>query len=445
MLGAVPSVRTSDVSIRPGRTTIGEAAERLRAMKPLGSSARGPRPHFAAVTDELRQSIDEHALDAAELARRLTAAIGRRPLPPVPSVSTTTMIGREGRATRLAARSSPPAQADTRKYGQLGRLGLSDRGQLRGPGQALALRPSRSLRPYGRTMLPSSRAIADLNARTAVNRGPTLLSAGLRPSQSALAGELSAQLRARAVASAQLGLASQSRQAASAAAHYARPRVRVRRRTSPDRRSREVEAFIRYWSGRPIRFLLFAFGLRDVEQLASAGRHKAEDVALDAVSAAIRDPRLMDSLRQAVTLAPYLKEPQRELLLHGLTSAEDGAWVVATSLLLTGIEGALHSTAEAHGHLSTRMGDRRLTAERLARIVISDPAYRSFLCRLVYGDRGNPYRHGRPAHPARAQCALAVVALAAWLDEHLTLGAMSALAGMAGLRMRSSLRPHIPR
>lgn len=395
---------------------------------------------MTAVTDELRRSIDEHALDAAELAGRLTAAIGPKPLPPATSGSAAGMIGREGRAARLAARSSPLAQADTRKYGQLGRLGLSDRGRVRGS-QALSLRPSRSLRPYGRAMLPSSRVIADVNARAAMKGLPTLLPAGLRPSQSALAGELAAQLRARAVVSAQLDLASQSRQVTSAAARYARPRVRVRRRTSPDQRSREVEAFIRYCSGRPIRFLLFAFGLRDFEQLASVGRHKAEDVALDAVSAAIRDPRLMDSLRQAVTLAPYLKEPQRELLLHGLSSAEDGTWVVATSLLLVGIEGALHSTAEADGYLSTRMRDRRLSAEKLARIVISDPAYRSFLCRLVYGDRGNPYRHGRPTHPARAQCALAVVALAAWLDEHLTLGAMSALAGMAGLRIRSGSRP----
>jgi hypothetical protein len=177
-----------------------------------------------------------------------------------------------------------------------------------------------------------------------------------------------------------------------------------------------VVEYRRIWSGDPMWFLLSHLSPRELPQLLGQGREQVYEAVLDGLEEVVLKTPVIAALRVALDSMPFLSEEQRQWLEHGLEHAERGEWLQAVPPLLLGYEGGLYNSAiDAKAIPKTSRG-KLMAAEKIIKAFELEDALEAFALKLVFGGRGNSFRHGRPGNQARDQVLLMVVAIVAWVD-----------------------------
>ncbi len=163
-------------------------------------------------------------------------------------------------------------------------------------------------------------------------------------------------------------------------------------------------------------------------------RAEVEAVLLDALEIVVTTGTFTAALMATIEKAPpYVTADQRDDLLHGLEHAQAGEFSRAAGPLTAGLEGALWSAGR---ELDVIDGDRRLLDKpekgrihRVELVVRKLPAvqeFRKFVCGRVFGDLGNPLRHGEQSD-RRQRSLFAIVAIAGWVEAFMKVRAADAL------------------
>lgn len=231
--------------------------------------------------------------------------------------------------------------------------------------------------------------------------------------------------------------------------------------TAPNRlfdafeREREIDAAIeratKRWEASALWFLLSILSVGQLPALARLERADMEAVLLDALEAVVVSGAYTAALMSTLTKAPYVSADQRDDLLHGLEHAQRGEFTRAALPLTAGLEGALWSVGR---ELAIIDDARRLRARpgkgiirRVEHVVRELPAvqeFRTFVCGGVFGDKGNPLRHGDHSD-RRRQALFAIVAIAGWVEAFMKVAATDALGSalsdeLASRRLPRALR-----
>jgi len=203
-------------------------------------------------------------------------------------------------------------------------------------------------------------------------------------------------------------------------------------------RGREIDAAIervaKRWETSALWFLLSILSVGQLVALARMERADVEAVLLDALEIVVTTGTFTAALMATVKKAPpYVTADQRGDLLHGLEHAQEGDFSRAAGALTDGLEGALWSAGR---ELEVIDGDRRLLDKpekgkihRVELVVRKLPAvqeFRTFVCGRVFGDLGNPLRHGQPSD-RRQRSLFAIVAIAGWVEAFMKVPAADAL------------------
>lgn len=203
-------------------------------------------------------------------------------------------------------------------------------------------------------------------------------------------------------------------------------------------REREIDAAIervaKTWETSALWFLLSILSVGQLVALARMERADVEAVLLDALEVVVTTGTFTAALIATVEKVPsYVTADQRDDLLHGLEHAQAGEFSRAALHLTAGLEGALWSAGR---ELEVIDGDRRLLDKpergrihRVELVVRKLPAvqeFRSFVCGRVFGDLGNPVRHGEQSD-RRRQSLFAIVAIAGWIEAFMKVRAADAL------------------
>ncbi len=206
-------------------------------------------------------------------------------------------------------------------------------------------------------------------------------------------------------------------------------------------REREIDAAIervaKQWETSALWFLLSILSVGQLVALARMDRADVEAVLLDALEIVVTTGTFTAALMASVEKAPsYVTDDQRDDLLHGLEHAEVGEFSRAALHLTAGLEGALWSVGR---ELEVIDGHRRLLNKpekgkihRVEPVVRKLPAvqeFRSFVCGRVFGDLGNPVRHGEQSD-RRRQSLFAIVAIAGWIETFMKVRAADALGSL---------------
>jgi hypothetical protein len=204
-----------------------------------------------------------------------------------------------------------------------------------------------------------------------------------------------------------------------------------------------VERFTKRWEGSALWFLLSVLGVRQIFSLARLDREGIEAVLLDALEAVITEGRFTEALSATLEKAPHVSADQRDDLRHGLEHAGHGEFGRAVPPLMVGLEGAIWSAARAHTVVDERrqlIG--RPTKGAVARIepvvrkLSAKQDYVTFVCSRVFGDVGNPVRHGEQSD-RRRQALFAIVAIVGWADVFMGVRAREALGRLLREELRS--------
>ncbi len=227
--------------------------------------------------------------------------------------------------------------------------------------------------------------------------------------------------------------------------------------TAPNRlldafeREREIDAAIeraaKRWEASALWFLLSILSVGQLAALARLERADVEAVLLDALEAVVVSGAYTAALMGTLTKAPYVSADQRDDLLHGLEHAQRGEFSRAALPLTAGLEGALWSAGR---ELAVIDDERRLldrpgkgVIHRVEHVVRKLPAmqeFRTFVCSGVFGDKGNPLRHG--AHSDRRRQALfAIAAIAGWIETFMKVAAADALGSALSHELASRRLP----
>jgi hypothetical protein len=142
------------------------------------------------------------------------------------------------------------------------------------------------------------------------------------------------------------------------------------------------------------------------------------EAVLDALEEILDSVPVLKAIEDALKEMSFLSEDQREWLAHGLEHARKREWRQAVPPLIVGFEGALYAAALDAKAIAVK-GGKLLPAEKIIKAIELGEAYEVFALRLVFGGRGNAFRHGRPETPAREQTLLAIVAIIGWIDSAL--------------------------
>jgi hypothetical protein len=203
-------------------------------------------------------------------------------------------------------------------------------------------------------------------------------------------------------------------------------------------RGREIDAAIervaKRWETSALWFLLSILSVGQLVALARMERAEVEAVLLDALEIVVTTGTFTAALMATVEKAPsYVTAQQRDDLLHGLEHAQAGEFSRAAGPLTAGLEGALWSAGR---ELDVIDGDRRLLDKpekgrihRVELVVRKLPAvqeFRKFVCGRVFGDLGNPLRHGEPSD-RRQRSLFAIVAIAGWVEAFMKVRAADGL------------------
>jgi hypothetical protein len=201
---------------------------------------------------------------------------------------------------------------------------------------------------------------------------------------------------------------------------------------------REIDAAIervaKMWEASALWFLLSILSVGQLVAIARMERADVEAVLLDALEIVVTTGTFTAALIAIVKKAPsYVTDDQRDDMLHGLEHAQEGEFSRAAGPLTAGLEGAIWSAGR---ELEVIDGDRRLLDKpeqgrihRVERVVRKLPAaqeFRSFVCGRVFGDLGNPLRHGEQSD-RRQRSLFAIVAIAGWVEAFMKVPAADAL------------------
>jgi len=213
-------------------------------------------------------------------------------------------------------------------------------------------------------------------------------------------------------------------------------------------REREIDAAIervaKQWETSALWFLLSILSVGQLVALARMERADVEAVLLDALEIVVTTGTFTAALMATIEKAPsYVTDDQRDDLLHGLEHAEAGEFSRAALHLTAGLEGALWSAGR---ELEVIDGERRLLDKpekgkihRVELVVRKLPAvqeFRSFVCGRVFGDLGNPVRHGEQSD-RRRQSLFAIAAIAGWIEAFMKVRAADALGSLLSDEMAS--------
>lgn len=183
----------------------------------------------------------------------------------------------------------------------------------------------------------------------------------------------------------------------------------------------------RLWGEDPLWFLISYLNPRKLPALLERNREEVYEAVLDGLEEVVRDSGLTEQLLAACDEIGFLTPEQREWLRHGLGHAREGDWLQAMPPLTWGFEGAIFSGAVAAKAIPTREG-KKLGAETVIKAMQLEEELEVFAIRLVFGGRGNAFRHGRPEDEARDQALLQMVALVGWVDFTLGTSGIARLA-----------------
>jgi len=172
----------------------------------------------------------------------------------------------------------------------------------------------------------------------------------------------------------------------------------------------------RLWGRDPLWFLISHLNPRRVPALLKRTREEVYEAVLDGLEATVKDSDLAEELLKTCEEIGFLSPEQREWLRHGLGHAREGDWLQAMPPLTWGFEGAIFSGAVAAKAIPLREG-KKLGAETVIKAMQFEEELEVFAIRLVFGGRGNAFRHGRPENEARDQALLQIVALIGWVDS----------------------------
>jgi hypothetical protein len=212
---------------------------------------------------------------------------------------------------------------------------------------------------------------------------------------------------------------------------------------------RSYESFIvveytRVWAAHPLWFLLDLLNPAELPALINRPQKQVFEAVLDGLEVVVRESQLTTALLGAVDQLPFLIDIQRQWLMFGLQHARRGEWVQAVANLFIGFEGALHSGA-LHAELIKPSGEGNLlAAEAIIKRSELSVEFQDFAIKLVFGGRGNAFRHGRPKNEARDQVLLLVVALVGWIDSVLGVEATRGLARALQAPLRQALDRSAP-
>lgn len=195
-----------------------------------------------------------------------------------------------------------------------------------------------------------------------------------------------------------------------------------------------IERVAKRWERSALWFLLSILSVGRVVTLARMERADLEAVLLDALEIVVTSGAFTAALIATIKKAPsYVTADQRDDLLHGLEHAQVGEFSRAALPLTAGLEGALWSAGR---ELDVIDADRRLLDKpnkgkihRVEMVVRKLPAvqeFRTFVCGRVFGDIGNPVRHGEQSD-RRRQSLFAIVAIAGWIEAFMKVRATDAL------------------
>ena len=203
-----------------------------------------------------------------------------------------------------------------------------------------------------------------------------------------------------------------------------------------NRRFTVVKRFAQRWKETALWFMLSSLSEAHLYDLSEKNQAEMEGVLLGALETVVVGGAYTRALASALDKAPYLTDEQRDDLQHGLEHAGEGDFARAMPPLMLGLEGALWSTARARSVLDEQ---RRLVdkpgkgvirrVELVVRQLPSEDNYATFVCGRVFGDLGNPARHGE-AVMRRRQVLFAIVAIAGWLDAFMNVPAREVLGQM---------------
>jgi hypothetical protein len=165
-------------------------------------------------------------------------------------------------------------------------------------------------------------------------------------------------------------------------------------------------------------------------------REQVEAATLDALERVFREGAFIELLSKAMTLAPYISEYQRDILIHALDHVRKGDYRLAISHLLDGLEGAIVRAAMARAIIDQdrwligkprHKKNRRHGVDAIVSEMSLDEQYERFLHRGVFGKKGNSARHGSVEDNERSRALLLVVAVAGWTDIFMDLRATKTL------------------
>jgi hypothetical protein len=198
-----------------------------------------------------------------------------------------------------------------------------------------------------------------------------------------------------------------------------------------------VEAFVKRWEQHALWLLLDTLPLGLLYRFAHMERAEVEEALIGALERVVRGGIYVEALTQALDTAPYITTEQRGDLQHGLEHAAAGEFDRAVPPLMVGLEGALCSVARAHTLIDAQ---RRLVekpdkgpvhrVELVVRRLPADEEYARFVCARVFGNVGNPVRHGEESGSRRRHALFVVVAIAGWLDAFMEVPAREVLGQM---------------
>ncbi len=208
-----------------------------------------------------------------------------------------------------------------------------------------------------------------------------------------------------------------------------------------------IEGVAKTWEASALWFLLSILSVGQLVALARMERADVEAVLLDALEIVVTIGTFTAALIATVKKAPsYVTDDQRDDMLHGLEHAQEGEFSRAAGPLTAGLEGAIWSAGR---ELEVIDGDRRLLDKpeqgrihRVERVVRKLPAakeFRSFVCGRVFGDLGNPLRHG-DASDRRQRSLFAIVAIAGWVEAFMKIPAADALGTLLSDELASRTR-----
>ncbi len=173
--------------------------------------------------------------------------------------------------------------------------------------------------------------------------------------------------------------------------------------------------FVGTWAGRAIWFVIQGLPASAARILLPHDEDRVRQAVIDGLEQVVDSTDVLADISAALRQFDFIEEQQMEWLQEGLRDVAEKKWGAASLPLTVAFEGVVFNGAiEAEEWIEE--GGKEAAMEKLLKAIELDPDLRNFIIRLLYGGRGNSFRHGRPKYPAREQSLLLLIAIAGWID-----------------------------